>query len=72
MLSDISSSCVTWLHLGAPFLIRQTQLSGGDFHPRVSSEPLIEDEETNRMVMPKFRLFIPLFFNVKSIHGCFK
>ena len=41
-------------------------LNGDDSHPSISSEPLIEGEEADRTAMPKFYLFIPLFFNRKT------
>ena len=46
--------------------------NGDDSHLSVSSKPLIEDEETNRMVTPKFSLFIPMFFDEKNILRCFE
>ena len=71
-LRDASSSCVMWQNLSAPSLIRQMELNGDNLHPSVSAEPLIKDEETNQIVMPKFSLFIPMFFDKKSILGCFQ
>ena len=49
-----ASSRATWLNLSAPSWIKQTRLNGDDSHPRISSKLLIEDEEANRMVEPKF------------------
>ena len=72
MLCDASSSHMTWLNLGAPFLIGRTQLSCDDLYLSVSYELLIVDEEANRAVTPKFSLFIPLFFDEKSILRCFE
>ena len=36
----------------------------------ISSKLLVEDE--NRTAMPKFHLFISMFFNRKNILGCFE
>ena len=41
-------------------------------YPSISSEPLIEDEEANWTVKPKFSLFIPLFFDENNILRYFK
>ena len=38
-----------------------------DLHLSISSKPLIEDEEANRMVTPNCSLFIPMFFDGKII-----
>ena len=71
-LHNASSSCMMWLHLGASFLIRWTKLNTDDLYSSVSSELLIEGEEANRTVTPKFSLFIPLFFDKKTILECFE
>ena len=47
-------------------------LNGDDSHSSVSSKPLTKDEEANQTVTPKCNLFIPLFFDEKSILGCFE
>ena len=44
----------------------------GVVYSRITSEPLIEDEEANRTVMPKFYIFILVFFDGKSIHRYFE
>ena len=43
-----------WKNSSASSSIERTQLSGHDSHPNISSEPLIEDEESNIMVTPNF------------------
>ena len=59
-------------NLSAPSSIKQAQLNGNASHPIVLSELLIEDEEPDLMVMPKFCLFICMFFDEKCILGCFE
>ena len=51
---DDSSSHATWQNLDASSLTERTRLKGKNLHPRVSSEPLIEDEELNLTVTPNF------------------
>ena len=41
-------------NLSAPSLIERTRLNGNDSHPRISSEPLIEDEGPNPTATPKY------------------
>ena len=71
-LHDASSSPATWLHLGASFLIRLTQLNGDDLHSRVLSELFIKDEEMIDQSRPYLTLFIFSLFDGKYILGCFK
>ena len=54
LLCDDSSSHVMWRNLGASSSIKWTQINGNDSHPRVSPEPLIEDEQTNPIATPNF------------------
>ena len=61
-----------WENLSAPSSIGRMGLNGDDSHPSVSSDPLMEDEEANQTITPKFILFLPLFFDGKSILKCFK
>ena len=58
MLHDDLTSCTTWLHLGAPFLIRRTRLNDDNAHPGILYELLFEDEMLNLTAMPKFGLFL--------------
>ena len=51
---DDSSLNATWLNLSASSPIEQTRLSDNDSHPSISSELLIEDEESNPMAKPNF------------------
>ena len=53
---DDSSSHAMWENLGASSPIERTRLNGNDSHPSLSFEPLIEDEESNPMVTPKFAI----------------
>ena len=46
-LSDASSSCATRQNMSVASSIKQTRLNDNNSHPRVSSKPLIEDEEPN-------------------------
>ena len=52
--------------------IKRTGFNGDDSHPNVSSKSLIKDEEADQTATPKFHLFIPMFFDEKSILGCFE
>ena len=47
-------------------MIKRTRLNDDDSHPKISSEPLIKGEETDRTVASKFYLFIPLLFDEKT------
>ena len=44
----------------------------GVVYSTITSEPLIEDEEANQTAMPKFYLFILVFFDGKSTHRYFE
>ena len=46
--------------------------NGDDSHPNISSKSLIKGEEADQMAKPKVHLFIPMFFDEKSILECFK
>ena len=51
---DDSPLHVTWRNLGASSSIERTQLNSNDSYPSVSSEPLMEDEESNPTITPNF------------------
>ena len=53
-LSDASSSRATWKNLSASLSIKRTRLNDDDLQTNVESEPLIKDEETHPLVVPKF------------------
>ena len=54
---------MTQCDLGVSSRIRQTRLKGINSTPSITSEWLIEDEETDRKTIPNFHLFILLFFD---------
>ena len=49
-----SSSHATWQNLGDLSLIKGMQLNRNDLHPSISSELLIEDEESNSTATSNF------------------
>ena len=72
VLHDASSSHKTWQNLSTISSIRQMGVNLDDSHLRVSSKPLIKDEEANQMAKPNCSLFIPMFFDGKSIFKFFE
>ena len=50
----VSSSRETWRNLSDSSSIEKMWFKRNDLHPSIPSEPLIEDETPNPMVMPKF------------------
>ena len=64
-LCDISSSRTIWKNLSTLSSIKWTRLNGNDFHPSISSKPLIEDEEAHQTVMPNFAYICMFLYNVK-------
>ena len=54
MLYNALSSHATWRNLSAPSLLKRTRLNGDDLHPCISFEPMVEDEESHRMIVPNF------------------
>ena len=64
---DSSSSCATCLNHDVLTTIKQMILNGVDSYAGITSEPLIKDQETNRMAMTNFHPFILSFFdNVRN------
>ena len=55
-ISCVSSSRATWRNLDGLSLIQRLRLNRKDSHWHVLSEPLIEDEMSDRTVMPKFTI----------------
>ena len=53
-LCDASSSCAKWQSLSALSLIKWTQVNDNDSYPRISYEPLIDNEEAHRTITPNF------------------
>ena len=64
MLRGGSSSHVGWQNLSSLSLIEQTRLNDNNLHQSVSSEPLIEYEETHRTVTHTFAYICACFFDV--------
>ena len=62
-LLGASSSRDNVTNLKASFQIQLPRLYGINSYSRVTSKPLIEDEEANRMATTNFHLFIPFFFD---------
>ena len=63
MLHNDLSSHMTWLHLGAPFIIGWTRIKDINLYSSITFESLIDNDEAYRMATPKFYLFISSFFD---------
>ena len=53
-IRDTSSSRTMWQNLSALAFIEWALLNGNDLHPSISSKSLIENDEPNPIVTPKF------------------